>query len=58
MRFSLCKVVGYLKESIGYYFYDSSEQKVFVSRNAIFLEEEFLLDRNGKVVELEEIQEL
>ena len=30
---------------------------MFISRNAIFSENEFLLDRNGKVVELEKIQE-
>ena len=56
-RSNLCKFVGYPKESIGYYFYDPSEQKVFVSRNTTFLDREFLLDRNGQVVELEEIQE-
>ena len=50
--------MGYPKESIGYYFYDPSEQKVFVSRNATFLEKKFLLDINGEIVELEEIQEL
>ena len=57
MRSKLCKFVGYPKESIGYYFDDVSEQKVFVSRNATFLEEEFLYDRNGKIVELGEVQE-
>ena len=30
---------------------------MFVSRNATFLEEEFLSDRSGNVVELEEVQE-
>ncbi|KAL0295756.1 UNVERIFIED_CONTAM: Retrovirus-related Pol polyprotein from transposon TNT 1-94 [Sesamum calycinum] len=35
------KFIGYLKETTGYYFYDPSEQKVFVSRNALFLERGF-----------------
>ena len=56
MRSSLCKFVGYPKESIGYYFYDATEQRVFVSRNATFLEEEFLSDRSDNVVELEKVQ--
>ncbi|KAK4430731.1 hypothetical protein Salat_0834800 [Sesamum alatum] len=40
-RSSLCRFVGYPKETAGYYFYDSLEQKVFVSRNAVFLEQGF-----------------
>ena len=31
-----CLFVGYPKETKGYYFYNSSENKVFVARNAIF----------------------
>ncbi|CAA0827628.1 cysteine-rich RLK (RECEPTOR-like protein kinase) 8, partial [Striga hermonthica] len=54
MRSILCKFVGYLKESIGYYFYDPSEQKVFVSRNAVFLEEEVLSKENNEIIELNE----
>ncbi|KAI3445393.1 hypothetical protein Pfo_002058, partial [Paulownia fortunei] len=54
MKSSLCEFVGYPKESIGYYFYDATKQRVFVSRNATFLEEEFLSDGSGNVVELEE----
>ena len=46
-RSILCKFVDYPKESAGYYFYDPSEQKVFVLRNATFLEKEFLLDKKG-----------
>ena len=34
--------VGYLKETKGYYFYNSSENKVFVARNAILLEREHI----------------
>ena len=33
-----CLFVGYPKETRGYYFYNPMEQKVFVSRNATFLE--------------------
>ncbi|KAL0455215.1 UNVERIFIED_CONTAM: Retrovirus-related Pol polyprotein from transposon TNT 1-94 [Sesamum latifolium] len=37
-RSSLCRFIGYSKETAGYYFYDPAEQKIFVSRNAVFLE--------------------
>ncbi|KAL0394331.1 UNVERIFIED_CONTAM: Retrovirus-related Pol polyprotein from transposon TNT 1-94 [Sesamum latifolium] len=43
-RSSLCRFVGYPKETAGYYFYDPTEKKVFVSRNAVFLEKGFPLD--------------
>ena len=33
-----CLFVGYPKETRGYYFYNLSEQKVFVSKHATFLE--------------------
>ena len=32
-----CIFVGYLKETLGYYFYNPSEGKVFVARNIVFL---------------------
>ena len=32
-----CLFMGYLKEIRGYYFYNPTEQKVFVSRHATFL---------------------
>ena len=32
------KFVGYPKETLGYYFYNPKEQKVFVSKQVIFLE--------------------
>ena len=41
---------------MSYYFYDPVEQKVFVSRNATFLEREFLLDRKGIAIELDEVR--
>ncbi|KAL0400372.1 UNVERIFIED_CONTAM: hypothetical protein Sradi_2380500 [Sesamum radiatum] len=40
-RFNLCRFIGYPKETARYYFYDLVEQKIFVSRNAIFLEKDF-----------------
>ncbi|KAL0367128.1 UNVERIFIED_CONTAM: Retrovirus-related Pol polyprotein from transposon RE2 [Sesamum radiatum] len=44
LRSSLCRFVGYPKETAGYYFYDPTEQKVFVLRNAVFLEKGFPAD--------------
>ena len=41
---SHCLFVGYPKGSVGYLFYDPSEQKVFCSRNAQFLENDYILD--------------
>ncbi|KAL0281886.1 UNVERIFIED_CONTAM: hypothetical protein Sradi_7279700 [Sesamum radiatum] len=43
-RSSLCRFTGYPKETVGYYFYDPAEQKIFVSRNAVFLEKGFPSD--------------
>ena len=49
--------VGYPKEPKGYYFYNSFDQKVFVSKHATFLEKEFLLtESSGSKIELEEVQ--
>ena len=51
-RSDKCKFVGYPKEIIGYYFYNSTKQKVFVSKHATFLEKKFLLEgtRGSKIV--------
>ena len=50
--------VGYPKESKGYFFYNLFEQKMFVSRNATFLENEILSGRgNGRRIKLSEAQE-
>ena len=50
--------MGYPKETLGYYFYNQSKGKVFVARNSIFLEKEFLKrDKSGQKVYLEEVQE-
>ena len=58
-RSVLCKLLGYPKNSLGYIFYNTEEQKVIVSRHAVFLEKEFLAKEiNSEVVELDEIQEV
>ncbi|CAD6255407.1 unnamed protein product [Miscanthus lutarioriparius] len=45
-------------ETLGYYFYNRSEGKVFVSRNDVFLEKEFLKrEKSGQKVYLEEVQD-
>ena len=51
-----CLFVGYPKEIIGCQFYNSLEQKVFVSNHVVFLEKEFLLRDSESKVELEEVQ--
>lgn len=60
-RTNKCFFVGYPKETIGYYFYNPDEQKVFVSRNAFFLEEEFALqndDQGNKIILEERIENI
>ncbi|KAL0301929.1 UNVERIFIED_CONTAM: hypothetical protein Sradi_6469700, partial [Sesamum radiatum] len=56
-RSSLCRFVGYPKETMGYYFYDPSEQKIFVSRNIVFLEKDFPTDSQREEVLIEESSE-
>ncbi|KAL0349865.1 UNVERIFIED_CONTAM: hypothetical protein Sradi_4135700 [Sesamum radiatum] len=51
------KFVAYSKETMGYYFYDLSEQKIFVSRNAVFLNKGFPADSRQDEVILEESSE-
>ena len=46
-RADKCRFVGYPKESIGYLFYNTTKQKVFVSRHVIFLEQEFIQERSS-----------
>ncbi|KAL0413392.1 UNVERIFIED_CONTAM: hypothetical protein Sradi_1540900 [Sesamum radiatum] len=43
---------------MGYYFYDQTEQKIFVSRNAVFLEKDFPADSRWDEVLLEESSEV
>ena len=57
-RSEKCVFVGYPKETRGYYFYNRTENKVFVARNGAFLEKEFISKRiSGSKVLLEEIKE-
>ncbi|KAJ0765449.1 putative RNA-directed DNA polymerase [Helianthus annuus] len=51
-----CIFVGYPKDDIGYYFYDPTEQKVFVARKGKFLEDKFLMEGTNRTVELDEDQ--
>ena len=51
-----CVFIGYPKETVGYTFYLRSEGKVFVAKNASFLEKEFLSkELSGRKVELDEV---
>ena len=53
-----CYFVGYPNDTIGYSFYLPSEHKVFVARNGVFLEKEFLAQEvSGRTVQLNEISE-
>ncbi|KAL0404089.1 UNVERIFIED_CONTAM: Retrovirus-related Pol polyprotein from transposon TNT 1-94 [Sesamum radiatum] len=53
-RSSLCRFIGYPKETVGYYFYDPAKQKVFISRNVVFLEKGFPSDNRRDEVLIEE----
>ncbi|KAJ9558223.1 hypothetical protein OSB04_012837 [Centaurea solstitialis] len=53
-----CFFVGYPKTTVGYYFYNPEENKVFVARNGKFLEEKFLsLENTKKDVDLQVVDE-
>nr|GEY98686.1 hypothetical protein [Tanacetum cinerariifolium] len=50
-----CILVGYPKETMGYYFYYPPENKIVVERYANFLENDFILQKeSGRIVELED----
>ncbi|KAK4383723.1 Retrovirus-related Pol polyprotein from transposon TNT 1-94 [Sesamum angolense] len=53
----MCRFIGYPIETVGYYFYDLSDQKTFVLRNAVFLEKGFLVDNRRDDVLLKESSE-
>lgn len=54
-RSTKCIFVGYPKNSLGYYFYDPNEDKVFIARHAEFLESKFLnAEISGRQVDLYE----
>ena len=51
-----CIFVRYPRETLGYNFYNQEENKVFVTRNVVFLEKEFLSrEASGRMVRLGEI---
>ncbi|KAJ9553326.1 hypothetical protein OSB04_017371 [Centaurea solstitialis] len=53
-----CFFVGYPRTTVGYYFYNPEENKVFVARNEKFLEEKFLSSGNTrKDVDLQVVDE-
>ena len=54
LRSDRCLFIGYPKMSTGFQFYNPSEQKNFVSRNAIFLEEDYSLNESRAKVSLDE----
>ncbi|KAL0439307.1 UNVERIFIED_CONTAM: Retrovirus-related Pol polyprotein from transposon TNT 1-94 [Sesamum latifolium] len=56
-RSSLCRFIGYPKEAAGYYFYDPTEQKIFILRNTVFLEKGFPSDSRRDEVLIEESTE-
>ncbi|KAJ9546672.1 LOW QUALITY PROTEIN: hypothetical protein OSB04_019215 [Centaurea solstitialis] len=54
----VCIFVGYPKATLGYYFYNPNENKVFVARNGEFLEEKFLsMGDTRKDVDLQIVDE-
>ena len=57
-RSIVCLFMGYPKGTKGYMFYDPQDQKVFVSTNARFLEEDHMIDNKprSKII-LEEMRE-
>ncbi|KAL0346409.1 UNVERIFIED_CONTAM: hypothetical protein Scaly_1656900 [Sesamum calycinum] len=57
-RSSLFKFIRYPKDTMGYYFNDPFEQKVFISRNAMFLKKGFLLDSRRDGILLQESSEV
>ncbi|KAL0394489.1 UNVERIFIED_CONTAM: hypothetical protein Slati_4415100 [Sesamum latifolium] len=56
-RSSLCRFIEYPKETAGYYFYDPIKQKIFVSRNTVFLKKGFSSDSRRDEVLIKESNE-
>lgn len=53
-----CYFIGYPKGSFGYYFYNPTQQKVFVARDSVFLEREFFSNKSsGRNIHLEIVQD-
>jgi hypothetical protein len=58
LKLDKCVFVGYLRETVGYSFYHKTEGKVFVAKNNIFLEKEFIDKGFGRrTVQLDEVRE-
>jgi hypothetical protein len=54
-----CIFVGYPRVTAGYSFYHKTKDKVFVTKNNIFIEEEFIEKGLGKrAVQLGKVREL
>ena len=47
-RTEVCLFVGYPKGTKGYLFYDPQKQRVLVSTNARFLEEDYMIDNKPR----------
>ena len=47
-RSDVCMLVGYPKGTKGYMFYVPQDHKMFVSTNARFLEEDYMIDNKPK----------
>jgi hypothetical protein len=53
-----CVFVGYPRETAGYSFYHKTEGKLFVAKNGVFLEKEFLAKGlSGRIIQLDEVIE-
>jgi hypothetical protein len=52
-----CFFVGYPRETKGYYFYNKAEGKVFVARNGVFMEKDFLKELVGARCNLKKFKE-
>ena len=53
-----CIFVRYPKETVGYYFFQKDENRVFIARKAMFLETDFISHKvSGSPIHLEEIRE-
>ena len=48
IRSEVCYFIGYSKGTFGWNFYDLREQKVFVSTNAIFLEDDYIMNHKPR----------
>ena len=47
-RSKVCYFIGYPKSTYGWYFYDPREKNVFISTNAIFLEDDYIMNCKPK----------